>query len=83
MGKLHVHGDLENLSVGHSHPSEQQANTIQYQRRIKRGSINLARKYSQACFYVLCFNVREEAGQEIYSLQTLRRCTRMTLHKLC
>ena len=74
-----TNGDLENISVGQSHLSEQQSSIIRYQRNIRRGSINSARKSSQAFVHGLRSVCGEEAGTETCSLQTLMNYRRKML----
>ena len=78
MGKRHLNGEYQNTSVGESYYSERKSNIIRYQRKIRRGSISLARKCSQACFWprTIC---GVEAGKETNSEQTSRNYRRMSL----
>ena len=74
-GKVQMNGALKNNSVGQSYHSEQKSNTIQDQRTIKRGSINLASKYSQTFLWAMLY-MRGEAGMETHPQQTLRNYRR-------
>ena len=65
-----MNGVSKNNSVVLLKLSEQKWNTIQYQRKIRRGSINSARKYFQASSKATLFS-RGEAGKGTYSLQAL------------